>query len=89
MTHTANPIDTLGNKLAEAALTILIRLCPEIRTASAERQNAACAAMRAVSKSVVNELIDDARDAPGVGHLAFQTAALTLAHEGIRALQAA
>jgi len=89
MTHTANPIDALGNKLGEAALTLLIRLCPEVRTTTAERQNAACAAMRAVSKSVVNELIDDARDAPGVGHLAFQTAALTLAHEGIRALQAA
>jgi len=88
MIHTTNPIDALGNKLAEAALTTLIRLCPEIRTAMPEQQKAACAAMRAVSEAVVNELIDDARDAPGVGHLAFQTAALTLAHEGIRVLRA-
>jgi len=89
MTHTANPIDALGNKLGEAALTTLIRLCPEVRTATAEQQSAACAAMRAVSAAVVNELIDDARDAPGVAHLAFQTAALTLAHEGVRVLRAA
>jgi len=87
MTHTANPIDTLGNKLAEAALTTLIRLFPEVRTATAEQQNAACVAMRAVCAAVVNELIDDARDAPGVAHLAFQTAALTLAHEGVRVLR--
>lgn len=88
MTRTANPVDTLGNKLAEAALTMLIRLCPEVRTATSEQQNAACAAMRAVSRKTVDQLIDDARDAPGVGHLAFQTAALALAHEGLRVLQA-
>lgn len=45
--------------------------------------------MRAKAKPVVDELLDDARDAPGVAHIAFQTAALTLAHEGIQVLQAA
>jgi 4-hydroxyphenylpyruvate dioxygenase-like putative hemolysin len=63
-------------------------LCPEIRTASDEIREAACAAMRAKSRSVIDELIDDAKDAPGVAHIAFQTAALTLAHEGIQTLKA-
>ena len=44
--------------------------------------------MRAKSRSVIDELIDDAKDAPGVAHIAFQTAALTLAHEGIQTLKA-
>ncbi len=84
-----NPIDTLGKKLADTALTLLVRLYPEVRTASTTELDAACAAMRARSRSVIDELIDDAKDAPWVSHLAFQTAALTLAHEGIRVLQAA
>lgn len=88
MIHNANPIDTLGMKLGDAALTLLIRLYPDVSHATPAQLDAACAAMRAVSRKTVDQLIDDARDAPGVGHLAFQTAALTLAHEGIRALQA-
>ncbi len=83
----ANPIDTLGKKLGDAALTLLIRLYPEVRQATTEQLDAACAAMRAKARPVVDELIDDARGAPGVAHLAFQTAALTLAHEGIRVLK--
>jgi len=83
----ANPIDTLGKKLGDAALTLLIRLYPDVRIATTEQLDAACAAMRVKSRSVVDELLDDARDAPGVAHIAFQTAALTLAHEGIRVLQ--
>lgn len=83
----ANPIDTLGKKLGDAALTLLIRLYPDIRNATTEQMDAACAAMRAKARPVVDELLDDARDAPGVAHIAFQTAALTLAHEGIRVLQ--
>lgn len=82
-----NPIDTLGKKLGDAALTLLIRLYPDVRNASTAQLDDACAAMRAKAKPVVDELIDDACDAPGVAHLAFQTAALTLAHEGIRVLQ--
>lgn len=85
----ANPIDTLGKKLGDAALTLLVRLYPDVSSATAAQLDAACAAMRAKAKPVVDELLDDARDAPGVAHLAFQTAALTLAHEGIRVLQAA
>lgn len=81
-------LDTLGKKLADAALTLLVRLYPEVRTASANELEAACAAMRAKARSVIDELIDDATDAPWVTHIAFQTAAMSLAHEGIKALQA-
>lgn len=87
-TSTLERIDTLGKKLGETALTLLIRLYPEVRQASEAQLEAACAAMRARSKSVIDELLDDARDAPTVAHIAFQTAALTLAHEGIQALKA-
>jgi hypothetical protein len=45
--------------------------------------------MRATARPVVDELIDDACDAPWVAHIAFQSAALTLAQEGIRVLEAA
>ena len=44
--------------------------------------------MRSVSKKVCDELLDDAEAAPGIGHIAYQAAVLTLAHEGIKALQA-
>jgi len=84
----ADKLDTLGKKLADTALTLLVRLYPEVRTASTTELDAACAAMRAKSRSVIDELIDDAKDAPGVAHIAFQTAALTLAHEGIQSLKA-
>ena len=33
--------------------------------------------------------VDDARDAPGIAHIAFQTAALTLAHEGVKVMRGA
>lgn len=85
--HTTQTIDTLGKKLGDAALTLLVRLYPEVRQATSTQLEAACAAMRAKSRTVIDELLDDARHAPGVAHLAFQTAALTLAHEGIRMLK--
>ena len=83
----ANKLDSLGKKLADAALTLLVRLYPAVRQASNAELEAARAAMRARSRSVIDELIDDARAAPGVAHFAFQSAALSLAHEGIRVLQ--
>jgi hypothetical protein len=87
-TPNTQTIDILGKKLGEAALTLLVRLYPDVRQASDAQLEAACAAMRAKSRAVIDELIDDAKDAPGVAHIAFQTAALTLAHEGIQALKA-
>ena len=41
-----NVIDALGQQLATAALRTLIRLCPEVRTASTAQLDAACAEMR-------------------------------------------
>jgi hypothetical protein len=86
---TTNTIDTLGKKLGDAALTTFVRLCPEVRSATAEQLDAACAAMRAKSGEVVKQLLDDARDAPWIAHIAFQTAALTLAHEGLKVMRGA
>ncbi len=83
-----NAIETLGNKLGDAALRTLVRLYPPVRSATTEQLDNACAAMRAKSRAVIDELLDDAVAAPGISHIAFTTAALTLAHEGIRVLQA-
>ena len=89
MTHTTDPIDRLGKKLGHDALTALVRLYPGISKETDERINAACAAMRAVSKNVCSELLDDAEAAPGIGHIAYQAAVLSLANAGIQVLQAA
>ncbi len=81
-------IETLGQRLGTAALTTLVRLCPEIRIASPARQEAACAAMRAKSKDAIDELLSDAKAAPWLAEVAFASAVLTLANEGIKALRA-
>lgn len=86
--HTES-IDALGQKLAHAALTTLVRLCPEIKTAPPQQQENACAAMRAKVKEAVDELLDDAKAAPWMAEAAFASAVLALAHEGIKALRAA
>ena len=87
MTHTTDPIDHLGKKLGHDALTALVRLYPAISQETDERVDAACAAMRAVSKNVCSELLDDAEAAPGIGHIAYQAAVLTLANAGLKSLQ--
>ncbi len=83
----ARNFDILGNQLATAALTTLIRLCPEIRTASDEKREAALVAMRAKISDALDELLDDANAVPGLAEVAFATAVLTLAHEGIKVLR--
>jgi len=83
----ASNLDTLGNKLANAALTTLIRLCPEIRTASDELREAACAAMRAKSGEAIDELLKDTQAAPHLAHVSFTSAVLTLATEGVKVLR--
>lgn len=85
MNHAA--IDTLGQRLGQAALTVLVRTCPQTRNASNDQLEAACVAMRAKSKPVVDELLADAKAAPWMAEIAFQTAALTLAQEGVRVLR--
>jgi hypothetical protein len=91
MTSTLNTahLDALGQRLGHEALATLVRLCPEIREATPERQEAACAAMRAKAGEALDELLADAKDAPWLAHVAFTTAVLTLAHEGIRVIKGA
>lgn len=80
--------DNLATKLAEAALTILVRTCrQEVAAASREDLEAACAAMRAQALPVLDRLLDDARAAPWVAEAAFHAAALELAQAGIAVLR--
>lgn len=80
--------DTLATKLAEAALTVLVRTCrQEVATASRDDLEAACAAMRAKSRAVMERLLDDARAAPSVAEAAFHATALDLAQAGINELR--
>ena len=86
---TAN-LDTLAKKLADAALTILVCTCrEETAAASHDDLEAACAAMRAKSKQVMDQLLDDVRVAPWAAENAFRCAALDLAQAGIATLRKA
>ena len=81
-------LDTLAAKLAEAALTILVRTCrKEVATASNAELEAACASMRARARTVLDRLLDDARNAPWIAQAAFHAAALELAEAGIASLR--
>lgn len=81
-------LDTLATTLAEAALTVLVRTCrQEVAAASHDALEAACAAMRAKSREVMEQLLDDVRVAPWAAENAFRCAALDLAHEGIASLR--
>lgn len=87
--NTAAP-DLLATKLAEAALTVLVRTCRlEVAAASRDDLEVACAAMRAQARPVIDRLLDDARAAPWVGEMAFHAAALDLAQAGIAVLRKA
>jgi hypothetical protein len=81
-------LDELGQRLAEQAFRALISLCPEIRSASPDRQEAVCAAMRAKVAQAIDSLLKDARLAPCLAEAAFHNAVLTLALAGVDALQA-
>jgi len=86
---TAN-LDTMAKKLADTALTILVRTCrEETAAASHDDLEAACAAMRAKSKQVMDQLLDDVRIAPWAAENAFRCAALDLAQAGIATLRKA
>ena len=88
MTSTqASNLETLGNKLGTAALTTLIRLCPEIRTASDDLREAACAAMRAKSQQAIDELLDDGQACPWMAETIFASAVMTLVNAGIKVLR--
>jgi len=81
-------LDELGQRLAEQAFRALISLCPEIRSASLDRQEAVCVAMRAKVAPAIDSLLEDARLAPCLAEAAFHNAVLTLALAGVDALQA-
>ena len=87
-THTTQTLDTLGHKLGEAALTLLVRLYPEVRQATTAQMDAACAAMRAQSAQVIDWMLEDVRIAPWAAENAFRCAALDLAQAGIQVLKA-
>ena len=84
--NTAN-LDTLGRRIGHEALTALVRLCPEVREATPERLEAACAAMRAKVPEAVDELLTDVSDAPWLYQVAFTSAVLTLVQEGVRVIK--
>ena len=81
-------LDALGHKLGEAALTLLVRLYPEVRQATTAQMDAACAAMRAQSAQVIVWMLEDVRIAPWAPENAFRGAALDLAQAGIQVLKA-
>lgn len=80
-------LDHLGHELGQAALRILVRLCPKARTAPEDRLEAACEAMRAAVKDAVEELLADAKAAPWLAQVAFTSAVLTIAQAGIAVLR--
>jgi hypothetical protein len=81
-------IDALGQRLADQAFRTLVSLCPEIKSASAARQEAVCAAMRAKVVPAIDSLLNDAQLAPCLAEASFHNAVLTLALAGVQALQA-
>ncbi|MFN3447878.1 MULTISPECIES: hypothetical protein [Tepidimonas] len=88
--HAANIEEELGNKLAEAALTILVRTCrQEIRACDDAQLEAICQAMRAAARAELERFFDDARAAPWIATAAFQSAALGIANAGIAVLRKA
>ena len=80
-------IEALGTKLGQAALSAFVQLCPEVHAATPEQLEAACAAMRAKGSDAYDQLIQDAKDAPWMAQIAFNTAVLTLAHEGVKVMR--
>jgi hypothetical protein len=81
-------IDALGTRLAQAAMTMVVRTCREqVARATHEELDDVCAAMRARSRPVVNRLIDDAKAAPWIAEAAFAAAVADMAQAGIAALR--
>lgn len=84
-----HPVEMLGVKLAEAAMTLMARTCrAELAVATDRQLEASCKAMRAKAREVVNQLLDDAREVPWMAQAAFAAATLDLASAGISALKA-
>ena len=80
-------IDTLGQKMGEAAVRTLVRLVPNIREVPNDRLEAACVAMRATARDAVDPLLDDAKAAPWLAEMAFTSAVLSVAQAGAAVLR--
>ncbi|WP_080436015.1 hypothetical protein [Burkholderia ubonensis] len=80
-------IDALGQALGRAALNVLVQICPDVRNASKQHLEVACAAMCAKAPSVVDQLLADLEAVPWISKIAFENAALALAQEGVRVLR--
>ena len=81
-------IKNLGAGIANGALTALIRLYPAIREADEAQRERACAAMRAKTREVVDQMLDDTKAAPWLAQPSLELAILSLAQEGIKVLKA-
>jgi len=80
-------IDSLGQKLGEAALRTLVRLVPNIREIPNDRLEAACEAMRATARDAVEQLLADAKAAPWLAEMVFTSAVLSVAQAGVAVLR--
>src|SRR5579885_2924159 len=77
----------LADALADASLTILVRTCKDrVSRASRAELEAACAAMREKSKTVIKQLIENLRESPWLEKMALLSAATELADAGISRL---
>jgi len=81
-------MEKLGAGIANGALTALVRLYPAIREADEAQRERACAAMRAKTREVFDQMLDDTKAAPWLATPNLQLAILTLAQEGIKVLKA-
>lgn len=81
-------LDKVMVALGETAIKIFARSCrKEIAVASKDDLNAVSAAMRAKVPEVVDQLMDDIREAPHIYNVAFANAALEIAKAGIEELR--
>ena len=83
-------LEALAARLAEAALTIMVRTCrQELADAKPDDLQAACAGIKIKVPEVIHRLIDDVREAPWIAEQAFTAAAFDLASAGIEVLRGA
>lgn len=80
-------IDSLGQKMGQAALRTLVRLVPNIREVPNDRLEAACSAMRATARDAVEQVLADAQAAPWLAEMAFTSAVLSVAQAGAAVLR--
>jgi hypothetical protein len=83
----AHRTDEFGALIARKALETFVRICPQQREATDDQREAACAAMRAKARPVLDQLLSDAKAAPHLGQIVFTSAVLEIAQEGARVIR--